>query len=100
LKNRRKPESSLLKTIFRVDQVVPASGVYQVQHSQHRLPQEVTLIAAQHFPPCSSCKHEVAFTFCRVVELNGFSLTLNSIPPLRKPDSDEQETRLPITAVN
>jgi hypothetical protein len=100
LQDRRNPESPLLGTIFRVGQVVPASGIYQVQHSQHRLPHEVTLVGAVHFPPCSACKYEVTFTFCRSVQLEGFSFALNSIPPLREPDDDGQEPALPITAVS
>jgi hypothetical protein len=79
---------------------VPASGIYQVQHSQHRLPHEITLVGAVHFPPCSACKYEVTFTFCRSLEVEGFNFTLNSIPPLREAEADEQEPPLPNTAVN
>ena len=100
MKDRRKPESPLLNTIFRAGQVVPASGIYQVQHLQHRLPHEVTLGAAQYFPPCSACKHEVAFEFQRGLQIDGFNFTLNSLPPLREPDSEDQELPLPNTAVS
>ena len=81
-------------------QVVPASGIYRVRHSQHRLPHEVTLVGNQQFPPCSSCKYEVTFVFSRLVQADGFTFTLNSIPPLRAPEAEAQEPPLPNTAVS
>jgi hypothetical protein len=40
---------------------VPESGVYRVFHSGHRVSHEVTLVAAQDFPPCSHCGRDVHF---------------------------------------
>jgi len=37
---------------------------------------------------------------CRGAQLEGFSFTLNSIPPLRDPEADDQEPLLPNTAVS
>lgn len=46
---------------FRAGEKVPESGVFRVFHSGHRLSHEVTLIAAQDFPPCSHCGEDVHF---------------------------------------
>jgi hypothetical protein len=97
---RRRPESPLLKTIFRVGQTVPATGIYQVQHSQHRLPMEITLRGNEPFPPCAHCKLDVSFTFLRSVIAEGFHFTLNAIPALADSNGDDTEHPLPNTAVN
>jgi hypothetical protein len=99
VKERRVPESPLLETIFRVGQVVPTSGVYQLEHSQHRLPEEITLPGAQHFPPCASCKFEVNFKFLRAIQIDGFTYTLNAIPILPELGSNG-DAFLPDTAVD
>ena len=41
--------------------LVPETGVYEVLHSAHRLPEEVTLLAGQEFPRCQACEEPVKF---------------------------------------
>src|SRR3982751_6952273 len=97
---RRIPESPLLKTVFRVGQIVPATGIYNVQHTPHRLPVEITLRGNEPFPPCATCKVDVSFTFLRSVAAENFHFSLNSIPPLVDQAPDNPEHPLPNTAVN
>ncbi len=49
-------------------QRVPASGIYEVRHREHRLPHEVTLLKDQLFPPCAKCGTAVQFKVVRVAE--------------------------------
>jgi hypothetical protein len=48
--------------------VIPASGVYQVIHSAHRLPHEVTLLKGETFPKCQKCEGDVTFTLLRAIQ--------------------------------
>ncbi len=48
-------------------QRVPASGIYEVRHREHRVPHEVTLLKDQLFPPCARCGTAVQFKIVRVV---------------------------------
>ena len=41
--------------------LVPVTGIYQVSHSTHRLPEVVTLLAGQEFPRCQACEEPVTF---------------------------------------
>ena len=64
-------------------QKVPASGIYEVRHAKHRLPNEVTLLRDQQFPPCSRCGTVVQFKVMRLVD--GFDerrgkIILNVLP--------------------
>jgi hypothetical protein len=49
-------------------QRVPASGIYEIRHKKHRLPQEVTLLRDQQFPPCQQCGTAVQFKVVRLVD--------------------------------
>lgn len=46
-------------------QEVPNSGIYRVLHSQHRLPEEVVLIAGNKFPRCGKCANAVKFELAK-----------------------------------
>jgi len=79
------PETLLKEAMaeqFKTGQVVPHSGIYQVSHSEHRLPHEVTLLRGNSFPPCSKCGNNVVFRLLRAVTVDRFSVTLNSLPEL------------------
>jgi hypothetical protein len=72
-------------------QKVPASGIYEVRHKQHRLPHEVTLLRDQPFPPCARCGTAVQFKVARLVD--GFDerrgrIVLNMLPVMN--DNGEQ----------
>ncbi len=49
-------------------QRVPATGIYEVRHREHRVPHEVTLLKDHLFPPCAGCDVAVQFKIVRVIE--------------------------------
>jgi hypothetical protein len=53
---------------FNTGAVIPASGVYRVAHSAHRLPHEVTLLKGETFPKCQKCSDAVTFTLLRAIQ--------------------------------
>jgi hypothetical protein len=55
----------MLRGKFKTEMVIPASGVYEVTHSAHRLPHEVTLLRAETFPKCQKCADAVTFKLIR-----------------------------------
>src|SRR5205814_2146823 len=61
---------------------IPATGIYRVQHAEHRLPAEVTLLEGQSFPVCSRCNCEVHFELLRSAPLaeSGMGVRLHSLP--------------------
>ncbi|PYY22808.1 MAG: hypothetical protein DMG62_11595 [Acidobacteria bacterium] len=64
--------------------MVPKSGIYAVQHSEHRLPREVTLIQGQQFPRCEACESAVFFRMRRRLSAAGtgtqFHVSLYQLP--------------------
>ena len=56
---------------FKPGEVVPESGLYFVRHLEHRGEHEVTLIAAEQFPPCSVCLDSVRFRLSRAAKTIG-----------------------------
>src|SRR3954447_25336518 len=65
---------------FNTGEIVPQSGIYQVIHTEHRLPHEVTLLRSNPFPPCAQCGSEVNFKLLRAVTVDSFAIVLNAIP--------------------
>jgi hypothetical protein len=55
----------MLRGKFKTGMVIPASGIYEVIHSAHRLPHEVTLLRAETFPKCQKCADIVTFKLIR-----------------------------------
>jgi len=55
------------KDSYLTGEPIPASGVYSVSHSAHRLPHEVTLLRGQCFPRCEKCGELVRFELVRVL---------------------------------
>jgi hypothetical protein len=75
---------------------VPESGIYRVLHTQHHLPEEVTLLANHEFPRCSRCAEAVFYELVRSAPLAGllrpgtFVVSLYQLPeisdePLEEP---------------
>ena len=63
---------SSMEHSFRTGATVPSSGIYQVVHKEHRLPEEVILIGGAQFPRCSKCDGLVMFSLGLPVQaLNG-----------------------------
>jgi hypothetical protein len=50
---------------FATGQPVPASGLYAVKHSAHRLFSQVALFKGEHFPRCGRCAETVMFRIVR-----------------------------------
>lgn len=53
--------------ICRTTAFVPASGIYEVRHAFHSLPQTVVLFKGEQFPKCSQCASPVTFAMVREV---------------------------------
>ena len=85
-------DSSSRKSL-RTGCTVPESGIYRVLHSQHRLPQEVTLLAKQDFPRCSRCSDPVFYELVRSAPAgmsshgSAFNVMLYELPELL-PDNE------------
>ena len=78
-----KAKGKLRQFQYRAGMPVPQDGVYRVQHSGHRVPHEVTLLAGGNFPPCSQCGGVVAFELVRGVaagDTGRFHVTLYQLP--------------------
>lgn len=50
---------------FTTGQQVPASGVYSIKHSAHRLSLQVALFKGELFPKCALCAGAVFFSLVR-----------------------------------
>lgn len=50
---------------FSTGQQVPASGIYSVKHSAHRLSLQVALFKGELFPKCARCAGAVLFYLVR-----------------------------------
>ena len=78
----------MLRGKFKTGAVIPASGIYQVTHSAHRLPHEVTLLRGEIFPKCQKCADAVTFKLARelsyqaVIRELPWRVTLYELPVL------------------
>ena len=50
---------------FVTGQPVPASGIYSIRHSAHRLYSQVALFKGEMFPKCARCSSKVVFRLVR-----------------------------------
>jgi hypothetical protein len=66
---------------FANGQPVPASGIYSVKHSAHRLFSQVALFKGEQFPRCARCAGTVMFRMMR--KFNG--LDAAGTPKFRVP---------------
>ncbi len=46
---------------FQAGEAVPCSGVYRIQHGEHRADHDGILFKGQTFPPCMVCGDKVRF---------------------------------------
>jgi hypothetical protein len=82
--------------IFRTGMLIPSSGIYQVVHSAHRLPHEVTLLKGETFPKCQKCHEEVTFhllgalDYSTVVRDFSWRITLYELPVLEDEGTSTQ----------
>ena len=53
--------------VFRSQEPVPESGVYDVSHVGHRLKHQVTILRGSNFPLCKKCGDNVRFRLVRPV---------------------------------
>ncbi|HLZ00148.1 MAG TPA: hypothetical protein VKT33_13900 [Candidatus Angelobacter sp.] len=54
------PEENSGRT-YHAGQPVPCTGLYRVNHYQHRLPHDVFITHDRLFPPCRKCGERVTF---------------------------------------
>jgi len=52
---------------FKPGDLVPANGIYRVEHKSHRLMHEAALLEQSRFPLCRQCDTAVRFQFVRAV---------------------------------
>ena len=88
-KRKRRPTSSRsLGRKFASGKRIPASGIYRVKHTAHRLPHEVTLLKGESFPVCLQCEQAVEFELVRGVpdieEVSGFLVKLHALPEVER----------------
>lgn len=63
-----------LGPIFRTEERIAQSGIYQVIHKKHRLPHEVTLLRDEQFPRCAKCQDAVKFRLVRGINPDAIEL--------------------------
>lgn len=85
----RKKVISIAEGSWRTGAFVPASGIYGVQHREHRLPSEVTLLRGETFPRCEACEFAVIFRLQRRLAdpdvTTSFRIQLYQLPVIEEP---------------
>jgi len=82
--------------LFNTGAVIPASGIYRVAHSAHRLPHEVTLLKGETFPKCQKCADAVTFKLIRALTYqtaakdSSWRVTLYELPVIDSDDASER----------
>lgn len=81
-------------THFYAGEVIPASGIYRVIHSNHQA-QEVTLLQGEIFPVCHKCGNKTYFELLREVPVIDtadyeFKVVLYEIPHPEKEKANEK----------
>jgi hypothetical protein len=80
-------------SLFETGDPVPASGLYAVIRSVHRLPRAVFLSAGQKFPSCSLCTESVQFWLLQQTAAPaGVDVSLRSLPVFDSTPSDPAHT--------
>ena len=75
---RPAPPAEEFQRTFAPGEIVPESGLYQVNHESHRLMHQATLERGARFPQCRQCKMAVRFRLLRRVQdhaLHSFGAT-------------------------
>jgi hypothetical protein len=54
---------------FKPGEKVPSSGVYRVEHKEHREEHDATLREGEQFPTCTVCTEEVRFRLVQSAKL-------------------------------
>lgn len=78
------------KRQYSTGEAVPVSGIYNVVHSEHRVPHEVILISGDRFPRCSKCDRLVKFELLREARA-GFQYYPVRVYELPVLDDDEKQ---------
>ena len=52
---------------YKPGQIIPATGIYRVEHESHRLMHEATLLEENLFPRCRQCGTAVRFHLVRPI---------------------------------
>lgn len=79
---------------FSTGQKILESGIYAVQHSEHRLPHEVTLLKGEQFPRCGKCADRVGFELLRAApetDDSEFQIRLYELPEISEAEGMQQE---------
>jgi hypothetical protein len=76
---------------FATGVTVPASGIYVVAHTPHRLTAEVALFKGETFPKCGRCPESVYFRMLRVFRGLDAIAKLSYRVPLYELDANDGE---------
>jgi hypothetical protein len=76
---------------FATGATVPASGIYVVAHTPHRLTAEVALFKGETFPRCGRCPESVYFRMLRVFRGLDAIAKLSYRVPLYELDANDGE---------
>ena len=68
LRFKAAPPAEEFRRTYEPGEIVPESGLYQVNHASHRLMHQATLERGARFPQCRQCKMAVRFRLLRRVE--------------------------------
>jgi hypothetical protein len=70
-------------SLFETGDTIPASGLYAIVRSAHRLPNAVFLSVGQKFPGCSLCAESVQFWLLQQTDAPaGVDVSLRTLPVL------------------
>lgn len=78
---------------YRTGETIPTSGDYEVIHTAHRLPTEVTLLEGERFPRCAECDGAVEFNL--VQSSPGLGKTMRIVVHALAPEMDAYEGEQP-----
>ena len=91
----RASDEKAASPFFRVGETIPATGIYRVFHSGHRLSHEVVLLNGEVFPRCSACGFEVHFELLEAapqIETDKNFQDLRSLKLFELPHPEEAKT--------
>jgi hypothetical protein len=84
---------------FATGATVPASGIYVVAHTHHRLTAEVALFKGETFPKCGRCPEVVHFRILRVFRgLDAIEKLSYRVPLYELEANDEEAEPTPATS--
>jgi hypothetical protein len=91
------PQMPFHDQAFQTNDLVPASGTYEILHAQHLLAKQVALFKSERFPKCSRCDFPVIFLLQHAVRALDYMnhldvrVPLLELQPIALEDSSQDE---------